>query len=104
MTLESTIPQNTQLLTLNGTNTVSLGGLAVQVNSFPQQIDLLQAQMSQLSQYICSSIQLQPQLLPQAFKDLGIVAEKLQLALEQLQQQHQQLEAAREGIAIEHQH
>lgn len=103
MSIQSTIPSSAQPSEANWADKASVGELAVKDDSFTQKIQLMQGQLNQLSQNICSSIQLQPELLPQAFKDLGIVLEKLQLAQDQLQQQQVQLEEAQRSLATDRQ-
>lgn len=73
------------------------------VNMFAQQVEAMQGRLEQLYQGANTSIQLEPQLLPAAFKELGVVSEELQVAAEELQQQNEELAATREMLEAERQ-
>lgn len=68
------------------------------VEGFAQQIEFIQGRLTKLYQEASSSPKLQPELLPLAFKELGIVSEKLQIALTELQLQNAELAAVRTAL------
>lgn len=61
------------------------------VDNFAQQLQFMQGRLHNLYQGANASTRLQPDLLPLAFKELGIVSEELQVAVEELQQQNLEL-------------
>ncbi len=73
------------------------------VNGFTQQVEVVQRRLNELYLGASKSVQLHPDLLPLAFKELGIVSEELQVAVEELQVQNAQLEAARKALEVESQ-
>jgi len=73
------------------------------VNMFTQQIQVMHRRLDELYRDANTSLQLQPELLPIAFKELGVVSEELQVAVEELQQQNEELAAARVELEIQHQ-
>ncbi len=76
----------------------------VSVDSFTQQIQIVQRRLNRLYQDTNISIQQQPELLPLALKELGIFSEELQIAVEELQQQNVELAATRIALETERQH
>lgn len=73
------------------------------VDSFAQQIQFMQGRLHNLYQGASASAQLQPDLLPLAFKELGIVSEELQVAVEELQQQNLELAFVQTALETERQ-
>lgn len=73
------------------------------VNMFTQQIEVMHRRLDQLYQDANTSVKLQPELLPVAFKELGIVSEELQVAVEELQVQNEELASARVEVDIQRQ-
>jgi len=73
-------------------------------DTIAQQVQVRQARLHELFKDTNVSQKLQPALLPLAFKELGVASEKLQVVVEELQQQNEQLAAARAAVEVEHQH
>ena len=73
------------------------------VDTFAQQIQFMQGRLHNLYQGASASAQLQPDLLPLAFKELGIVSEELQVAVEELQQQNLELAFVQTALETERQ-
>lgn len=73
------------------------------VNMFTQQIEVMHRRLDELYRDANTSVQLQPELLPVAFKELGVVSEELQVAVEELQQQNEELATARVEVEIQRQ-
>lgn len=73
------------------------------VNMFTHQIEVMYRRLDELYQGANTSLPLQPELLPVAFKELGIVSEELQVAVDELQQQNEELAAARSAVEAERQ-
>jgi PAS domain S-box-containing protein len=77
--------------------------MSVNIDSFTQQVQLIQGRLNLLYQGANSSVPLQSDLLPLAFRELGIVSEELQVAIEELQEQNTALAEARNTVEIERQ-
>lgn len=73
------------------------------VDMFSQQIEGVNRRLNELYQNANTTVKLQPELLPIAFKELGIVSEELQVAVEELQQQNEALAVARLEVEIQRQ-
>lgn len=73
------------------------------VNSFAEQIQFMQGRLHNLYKGACATPKLQPDLLPLAFKELGIVSEELQVAVEELQKQNVELASTQTAVEIERQ-
>jgi PAS domain-containing protein len=73
------------------------------VDMFSQQIEGVNRRLNELYQNANTTVKLQPELLPIAFKELGIVSEELQVAVEELQQQNEALAAAKLEVEIQRQ-
>ena len=73
------------------------------VNMFTQQIEVMHRRLDELYRDANTSVKLQPELLPLAFKELGVVSEELQVAVEELQQQNEELASARLEAEIQRQ-
>lgn len=73
------------------------------VDMFSQQIEVVNRRLTELYQNANTTVKLQPELLPIAFKELGIVSEELQVAVEELQQQNEALAVAKLEVEIQHQ-
>jgi len=73
----------------------------VNVDVFAQQIHVLHRRLDDL--YRGASVKLDEELLPVAFKELGVVSEELQVAVEELQLQNQELTAVRSMLVLERQ-
>ena len=73
------------------------------VDMFSQQIEGVNRRLNELYQNANTTVKLQPELLPIAFKELGIVSEELQVAVEELQQQNEALAIARLEVEIQRQ-
>jgi PAS domain S-box-containing protein len=73
------------------------------VDGFAQQLKTMQWRLDELYQNAEATVQVKPDLLPLAFKELGIVSEELQVAVEELQQQNAALADARQVIETERQ-
>ena len=71
---------------------------------FSQQVQVMHRRLDALYRSTSTSVQMRPDLLPLAFKELGIASEKLQLAVDTLLQQNEELTAARAAVEVEHQH
>ncbi len=75
----------------------------VDLDFFAQQIKVVHRRLDDMYQGSSASLQLKPDLLPVAFKELGTASEELQIAMEELQQQNQELAAARVAMEEERQ-
>jgi len=75
----------------------------VNVDIFVQQIQGMHKRLDFLYQGSYASLQVEPDLLPVAFKELGTASEELQVAVEELQQQNDELIAARAALEAERQ-
>lgn len=73
------------------------------VDMFSQQIEGVNRRLNELYQNANTTLKLQPELLPIAFKELGIVSEELQVAVEELQQQNEALAVAKLEVEIQRQ-
>lgn len=73
------------------------------VNTLTQQIEVMHRRLDALYRDANTSVQVQPELLPVAFKELGVVSEELQVAVEELQQQNEELATARVEVEIQRQ-
>lgn len=73
------------------------------VNIFAQQMHVMQKRLHELYRGAHASVKLDSELLPVAFKELGVVSEELQVAVEELQQQNQQLAGVQATLEIERQ-
>lgn len=73
------------------------------VNMFTQQMEVMHRRLDELYRDANTSVKLQPELLPIAFKELGVVSEELQVAVEELQQQNEELASARLEVEIQRQ-
>lgn len=73
------------------------------VNMFTQQIQVMHKRLDGLYRDANTSVQLQPELLPIAFKELGVVSEELQVAVEELQQQNEELAVSRVEVELQRQ-
>lgn len=73
------------------------------VDTFAQQLKTMQWRLDELYQDAQATVQVKPDLLPLAFKELGIVSEELEVAVEELQQQNAALANARQVIETERQ-
>lgn len=73
------------------------------VDIFSQQIEVVNRRLNELYRNVNTGLKLQPELLPVAFKELGIVSEELQVAVEELQQQNEELALAKLEIEIQRQ-
>lgn len=71
------------------------------VNMFAQQIEDIHCRLAALYQGANPFIEPPAQLLPLAFKELGIASEKLQMAAEELHQQNEELAATRMALEAE---
>ncbi len=90
-------------LSILHTSKGTFGGIYMNVDSFAQQIQFMQGRLHNLYQGATASAKLQPDLLPLAFKELGIVSEELQVAVEELQQQNVELAFAQTALETERQ-
>ena len=63
----------------------------------------MHSRLDELYQGVSSSVQLQPDLLPVAFKELGTASEELQVAVEELQLKNEELAASRAALEAERQ-
>ena len=73
------------------------------VDGLSEQIDFIQGRLEKLYQGVCNTVELEPERLPLAFKQLGVMFEELQVGMEYLQQQNEELVATREALATERQ-
>ena len=73
------------------------------VNLFAKKVETFHWQLAELYQYAYSSVDEQPNLLPAAFKELGIASEELQVAVEELQLKNEELTSARAALEAERQ-
>ena len=73
------------------------------MNMFTHQIEVMHRRLDELYRDANTSVKLQPELLPVAFKELGVVSEELQVAVEELQQQNEELASARMEVEIQRQ-
>jgi len=76
----------------------------VSLDLFTQQVQVMHRRLDELYRSTSTSVQVQLDLLPLAFKELGIASEKLQMVVETLLQQNEELAAARAAVEVEHQH
>ena len=56
-----------------------------------------------LYQGVCNTVELDPERLPLAFRQFGVMFEELQVAMEHLQQENEELAAARQALETERQ-
>lgn len=75
----------------------------VNVKLFAKKVETFHWQLAELYQYAYSSLEEQPDLLPAAFKELGIASEELQVAVEELKQKNEELNSARASLEAERQ-
>ena len=68
------------------------------VDVLGKQIEGIHSRLTELYQSASALVQPTPDVLPSAFKELGIASEELQVALEELKQQNEQLVAAQTEI------
>ncbi|MEP0838041.1 PAS domain S-box protein [Coleofasciculus sp. FACHB-64] len=73
----------------------------INVNLFAQQIQQINWRLAELYKGATIAPPKEPELLPVAFKELGIASETLQVALEELRQQNEELVAARQALEAE---
>ncbi len=73
----------------------------MEVELFAQQMHVMHRRLDELYRGANTSLQTKSELLPVAFKELGVVSEELQVAVEELQMQNQELIAAQESLEIE---
>ena len=73
------------------------------VEGLTEQIDFIKWRLERLYQGVCNTVELEPERLPLAFKQLGVMFEELQVAMEHLQQQNEELAAAREALETQRQ-
>lgn len=71
------------------------------VDMFTQQVEIVHRRLDKLYQGVNGSVQPQTELLPVAFKELGIVSEELQVAVDELQQQNEELAVTRAVVEAE---
>lgn len=67
----------------------------VDLHKFGRQFEALQGRLDQLYQGANTSLPLQPDLMPLAFRELGVASEELQVAIEQLVSQAEELATTR---------
>lgn len=72
-------------------------------DTIAQQVQVRHARLHELFKDAYVSQKLQPDLLPLAFKELGVASEELQAVVEELQQQNEQLAVARAAAEVEYQ-
>ncbi len=73
------------------------------VDVFTQQIQVMHRRLDALYQGVGPSAQLQPELLPLAFKELGTASEELQVAIEELLLKNEELALAQTSLEVERQ-
>lgn len=73
------------------------------MDMFAQQIEVMYWRLDELYRGANSSVHLKPELLPVAFKELGIASEELQVAVEELHQQNHELATTRAAVEAERQ-
>jgi len=73
----------------------------VNVDIFTQQIQVMHKRLDALYQGVSTSTQLQPELLPIAFKELGTASEELQIAIEELLIQNEELASVKASLTRE---
>lgn len=73
------------------------------VDMFTQQIKVINRRLDDLYKGASISQDIQSELLPIAFKELGVVSEELQVAVEELQQQNEELSNSRLEVEIQRQ-
>ncbi len=69
------------------------------LNNFTKQVESLNIRLDDLYKGVKTNVQIPSEIMPIAFKELGVVSEELQVALEALQQQNEELRLAQ--IALE---
>lgn len=73
------------------------------VNTLTQHIQVMYKRLDQLYRDANTSVQFRPELMPIAFKELGVVSEELQVAVEELQQQNEELAVSRVEVELQRQ-
>ncbi|MBV8887948.1 MAG: PAS domain-containing protein, partial [Chroococcidiopsidaceae cyanobacterium CP_BM_RX_35] len=73
------------------------------VDIFTQQIQVMHKRLDTLYRGVDASAQLQPELLPIVFKELGTASEELQIAIEELLLQNEELASAQASLTAERQ-
>ena len=74
------------------------------VETFAKQIDAMQGRLVEMYRDANTSVQTGPNLLPSAFKELGVVSEELEVAVEELRYQNQKLAELYQLLEAERQH
>ncbi len=74
------------------------------VETFAKQIDAMQGRLVEMYRDANASVQTEPNLLPSAFKELGVVSEELEVAVEELRHQNQKLAELYQLLETERQH
>lgn len=69
------------------------------LDNFTKQVEGINVRLEDLYKGVEASLQIPLELIPTAFKELGVVSEELQIALEELQQQNEELRSAQ--LALE---
>jgi len=73
------------------------------VDIFTQQLKVMHRRLNALYHGVGNPVQVQPDLLSVAFKELGTASEELQIAIEELQQQNEELAFAQAAAEAERQ-
>ncbi len=73
------------------------------LDNFTKQVESLNLRLEDLYKGVKTNLQIPIEIMPTAFKELGIVSEELQVALEELQQQNEELRSAQIALEVQYQ-
>jgi len=73
------------------------------LDKFTKQVQGINGRLEDLYKGVKPNLQIPSELMPTAFKELGVVSEELQVALEELQQQNEELRLAQVALEVQRQ-
>lgn len=73
------------------------------LDHFSKQVEGLNVRLEDLYKGVKTNLPIPLEIMPTAFKELGVVSEELQVALEELQQQNEELRLARIALEVQRQ-
>lgn len=84
-------------------HSIDQGKFSLAVNVFIQQVEAMYQRLAHLHHQAATRTSGQLDVLPAVFKELGVISERLQMAVKQLHQQQEELSATKAALAEEHQ-
>lgn len=73
------------------------------LDNFTKQVESINVRLEDLYKGVKSSLEIPLEMMPTAFKELGVVSEELQVSLEELQQQNEELRLAQIALEVQKQ-